>query len=275
MRDVRALADDFDLPLIMHVQETRMQVVTGKLWWGSTMIEYLDRIGFLRPQTQFIHAIWLNPREIELLAKAGVTVQHNPASALRSGSGLAPVGALLKAGVNVSLGTDGCGSIEGTDMQNVLYLAPLLQRLRGANENWILAKDALRAATLGGATAFGRGKELGAITKGRIADLVAFRLDGIAFTPLNNPINQLVYSGRKPVDLVMVDGEVVLANGRLTRIDEDRLLEEIRAAHARLTPLLRAAEKDGERFHAPFQRIYRRCQDIEIASDTYPAHLSH
>ena len=275
LRDVRALADDFDLPLIMHVQETRMQVVTGKLWWGSTMIEYLDRIGFLRPQTQFIHAIWLNPREIELLAKAGVTVQHNPASALRSGSGLAPVGALLKAGVNVSLGTDGCGSIEGTDMQNVLYLAPLLQRLRGANENWILAKDALRAATLGGATAFGRGKELGAITKGRIADLVAFRLDGIAFTPLNNPINQLVYSGRKPVDLVMVDGEVVLANGRLTRIDEDRLLEEIRAAHARLTPLLRAAEKDGERFHAPFQRIYRRCQDIGIASDTYPAHLSH
>ena len=70
LRDVRALADDFDLPLIMHVQETRMQVVTGKLWWGNTMIEYLDRIDFLRPQTQFIHAIWLNPREIELLAKA-------------------------------------------------------------------------------------------------------------------------------------------------------------------------------------------------------------
>ena len=121
----------------------------------------------------------------------------------------------------------------------------------------------------------GAARSLARITKGRIADLVAFRLDGIAFTPLNNPINQLVYSGRKPVDLVMVDGEVVLANGRLTRIDEDRLLEEIRAAHARFTPLLRAAEKDGERFHAPFQRIYRRCQDIEIASDTYPAHLSH
>ena len=81
LRDVRALADEFDLPLIMHVQETRMQVVTGKLWWGSTIIEYLDRIGFLKPQTQFIHAIWLNPREIDLLAKGGVTVQHNPASA--------------------------------------------------------------------------------------------------------------------------------------------------------------------------------------------------
>ena len=73
----------------------------------------------------------------------------------------------------------------------------------------------------------------------------------------------------------MVDGEVILANGRLTRIDEDRLLEEIRAVHARLAPLLMAAEKDGERFHAPFERIYRRCQNIEIASDTYPTRLSH
>jgi 5-methylthioadenosine/S-adenosylhomocysteine deaminase len=160
-------------------------------------------------------------------------------------------------------------------MQKVLYLAPLLQRLRGDKRNWILAKDALRAATLGGARGFGRGNELGAITKGRIADLVAFRIDGIAFTPLNNPINQLVYSGRKQVDLVMVDGNVILANGRLTRIDEDRMLDEIRAAHERLAPLLVAAEKDGERFHAPLQRIYRRCETFEISRETYPARLPH
>jgi 5-methylthioadenosine/S-adenosylhomocysteine deaminase len=274
LRDVRALADDFDLPVMMHVQETRMQVVTGKLWWDSTMIEYLDRIGFLKPKTQLIHAIWLNPREIDILAATGVTMQHNPASALRSGSGLAPVRALLEAGVNVSLGTDGCGSIEGTDMQNVLYLAPLLQRLRD-NSDWISAQNAFLAATLGGAKALGRGEELGAITTGRIADLVAFKLNEVAFTPLNNPINQFVYSGRKQVDLVMVDGEVILADGRLTLIDEDRVLDEIRAAHARLAPFLMAAEKDGERFHAPFERIYRRCHDIEIASDTYPARLSH
>jgi guanine deaminase len=274
LHDVRALADEFDLPVMIHVQETRMQVVTGRLWWGSTMIEYLDRIGFLKPQTQLIHAIWLNPREIDILAASGVTVQHNPASGLRSGSGLAPLRALLEAGVNVSLGTDGCGSIEGTDMQNVLYLAPLLQRLRD-NGDWISAQNAFLAATLGGAKALGRGDELGAITRGRIADLVAFNLNEVAFTPLNNPINQLVYSGRKQIDFVMVDGQVILANGRLTRIDEDRILDEIRAAHARLAPHLLAAEKDGERFHAPFERIYRRCHDIEIASDTYPARLSH
>jgi 5-methylthioadenosine/S-adenosylhomocysteine deaminase len=73
----------------------------------------------------------------------------------------------------------------------------------------------------------------------------------------------------------MVDGDVILADGRLTRIDEDRLLDEIRAAHERLAPLLMAAEKDGERFHAPFERIYRRCQAVEIAPETYPARLPH
>ena len=276
LRAVRRLADDFALPVMMHVQETRMQVVTGQLWYGSTMIEYLHRIAFLKPNTQFIHAIWLNPREIEILAETGVTVQHNPTSALRSGSGLAPVRALLDAGVNVSMGTDGCGSIEGTDMQNSLYLTALLQKLRGDRSNWIEARDAFRAATIGGAKALGRAHELGAIEKGRIADLTAYHLNSISFTPLNNPVNQLVYSAsRNEVDFVMVDGEVILSNGRLTRVDEDRLLGEIREAHARIGPLLSASEKEGERLREPLERIYHRCGDIEISHDTYPARFSH
>ena len=272
LRAVRRLADDFALPVMMHVQETRMQVVTGQLWYGSTMIEYLERIGFLKPDTQLIHAIWLNPREIAILARTGVTVQHNPTSALRSGSGLAPVRALLDAGVNVSMGTDGCGSIEGTDMQNSLYLTALLQKLRGDRGNWIGAADAFRAATLGGARALGRGHELGAIEKGRLADLAAYRLDSVSFTPLNNPVNQLVYSAsRNEVDFVMVDGEVILSSGRLTRVDEDRLLGEIREAHGRIAPFLAASEKDAERLREPLERIYHRCGDIEISNDTYPA----
>ena len=275
LRAVRRLADDFDLPVMMHVQETRMQVVTGQLWYGGTMIEYLERLGFLKPNTQLIHAIWLNPREIELLAKTGVTVQHNPTSALRSGSGLAPVRALLDAGVNLSLGTDGCGSIEGTDMQNSLYLTALLQKLRGDRSHWIGAVDAFRAATLGGAKALGRGHDLGAIEKGRLADLTAYRLDSIPFTPLNNPVNQLVYSAsRNEVDFVMVDGEVILLDGRLTRVDEDHLLGEIQDVHARIAPLLAASEKEAERLREPLERIYHRCSGIAIPPDTYPACLT-
>jgi 5-methylthioadenosine/S-adenosylhomocysteine deaminase len=275
LRAVRRMADHLDLPVMMHVQETRLQVVTGQLWHGSTLIEYLHRIGFLKPNTQFIHAVWLNPREIEILAKTGVTVQHNPPSNLKVGSGLAPIRALLDAGVNVSLGTDGCGSIEGADMQNSLYLAALLPKLRGDYTKWFGAPEAFRFGTIGGAKALGRGHELGAIEKGRIADLAAYRLNSMAFTPLGNAVNQLVYSaGRSEVDLVMVDGEVIMSGGRLTRVDEDRLIAEIREAHARIEPMLTATEADVERLREPYERIYRRCEKIEIAADTYPARFS-
>lgn len=273
---VRRMADDYDLPLMIHVQETRMQVVTGQLFYGSTMIEYLDRIGFMKPKTAFIHGIWLNPREIEILARTGVTIQHNPPSNLKVGSGLAPIRALLKAGVNVSMGTDGCGSIEGTDMQNALYLSALLQKLRGDHTEWVGADEAFHAATMGGARALGREKELGAVEVGRIADLVGYKLDSIPFTPLNNPLQQLVYSAsRAEVDLVMVDGAVIEKDGKLTRIDEAAILDEIAEAHARIAPLLTESEKDVERISPHYERIFGRCQCMEIAADTFPARFSH
>ena len=273
---VRRMADEFDLPVMTHVQETRMQVVTGQLWHGCTMVEYLDRIGFMKPKTAFIHACWLNPREIEILARTGVSVQHNPGSNLKVGSGLAPIRALLDGGVNVSMGTDGCGSIEGTDMQNAIYLAALLQKLRGGHTTWVGATEAFEAATMGGARALGRETELGAVETGRKADLVAYRLDTIPFTPLNNPLQQLVYAAsRAEVDLVMVDGAVTLRDGSLTRIDEAALLAEIAEVHERIEPQLTASENDVERLVAPYTRIYRRCQCIDIAPDTFPARFSH
>ena len=273
---VRHMADDYNLPIMTHVQETRMQVVTGQLWYGSTMVEYLDRIGFMKPNTAFIHGCWLNPREIEILARTGVTVQHNPGSNLKVGSGLAPIRALLDGGVNVSMGTDGCGSIEGTDMQNALYLAALLQKLRGDHTGWVGATEAFEAATMGGARALGRKDELGALDAGRKADLVAYRLDSTPFTPLNDPLQQLVYAaGRSEIDLVMVDGETALRNGKLARIDEAAILAEIAESHERIEPQLTASEADVERLVAPYSRIYRRCQCIDIAPDTYPARFSH
>jgi len=129
---------------------------------------------------------------------------------------------------------------------------------------------------MGGARALGRETELGAIEAGRKADLVAYRLDTIPFTPLNNPLQQLVYAaGRAEIDLVMVDGAVTLQNGQLTRIDEAALLAEIAEVHARIEPQLTASEHDVERLVAPYTRIYRRCQCIDIAPDTYPARFSH
>lgn len=273
---IRRLADDFDLPLMMHVQETRLQVVTGQVQFGSTMIEYLNRIGFLKPQTALIHAIWLNPREIEILARSGVTVQHNPVCNLKMGSGIAPMAALLEAGVNVSLGTDGCGSVETTDMQRTLSAAALLPKIRGDDPSrWTGAEEAWTAATHGGAVALGRDDELGAIAAGKIADIALWRLDHITFRPLNDALRQLVYAGSSAsLDTVLVDGEVVLRGGRLTRIDEAAILDEIAEAHDALMPLIAASEREAAPILAVYERIIERCRQRDIAADTYPALLT-
>jgi 5-methylthioadenosine/S-adenosylhomocysteine deaminase len=274
---VRAMADEFDLPVMMHVQETRLQVVTGLVMFGSTMVEYLDRIGFLKPKTTLIHAVWLNPREIDILARSGASVQHNPTCNLKVGSGVAPVGALLAAGVNVSLATDGCGSVETADMQKAVMTAALLQKLRGDDHTqWIGAREAWHAATMGGARALGRERELGAVEVGRIADLTAYRLDRMPFVPLNDPLRQLVYSETGAgLDMAFVGGEPVLMDGRLTRVDEAALFDEIQAEHTKLKPLIERAEQSVEPILAVYRRICERCRNHPIADDTYPARLSH
>lgn len=270
---VRSLADEYDLPTMIHVQETRLQVVTGKLFYGSTMVEYLDRIGFLKPKTTLIHGVWLNPREIELLSKSGVTIQYNPISNLKLGSGLTPMRALLDAGVNVSLASDGCGSIETVHMLKVVQAAALTQKLRGEDyTRWIGAKEAWLAGTTGSAHAIGRGKDLGALEVGRLADLAVYRLDRIPFVPLNNPLNHLVYGETgENLDMVFVDGEMVMKEGKLTRINEAAIIDEILEEHANLLPLIEQSEKQVETIRAAYERIYHRCSKEAIAEDTYHA----
>jgi len=272
---VRAMADDHDLPVIMHVQETRLQVVTGRVMYGATMVEYLDRVRFLKPKTSLIHCVWLNPREIDIIARSGATVQHNPVSNLKLGSGVAPVRALLDAGVNVSLGTDGCGSIESANMLKVMSAAALVNKLRDDEPSrWIGAKEAWHAATVGGAQAIGLGDVIGTIEPGRKADFGLYRLDSIPFVPLNNPLGQLVYAENGgDLDLVMIDGEIVLRDGRLTRIDESAILAEIAEEHRRLLPLIEDSERKVSRINDAYRRIYARCLTEEIAPDTYRARL--
>ena len=275
--EVRDMADSFELPVMIHVQETRVQVVTGQLDHRSTMVEYLHELGFMKPRTQFIHAIWLNPRDLELIAETGISLQHNPTVNLMVGSGLMPVREVLDAGINLSMGTDGCGSIETCDMQKALFTGALLQKLRGWDyTRWVGATEIWRAATMGGAVALGRGDELGAIEPGRRADLSVYRLDGIQLTPLNDPVRQLVYgeTGRD-LEAVFVDGDTIMLDGKLTRVDEAALIAEIQEAHRELLPQLVASRAEVEKMVEPMERIYRRCQEIPIAEDTFPTRVPY
>lgn len=269
----RNLADEHDLPVVTHVQETRMQVVTGNLFYGKPIVEHLAGIGFLSPRTSLIHAVWLNPREIEALAKAGATAQHNPWSNMTLGSGYQPVRPLLDAGVNVSLGTDGTCSTVTANMLTVLGSAAALSKIRGDDySKWLSAKEALNAATRGGARAFGFENGLGVIKPGAIADLVAYRLDTIAFTPLNDPVRQLVYAERGAgIDFSMVGGRIVMRASKLTAIDEAKILAEIAAEHEELRAQFERAEGSAAPVLDAMEKIYRRGLATAIPPDTYPA----
>ena len=275
LRDVRALANEHDLPVIIHVQETRLQVVTGQAFFGSTMIEYLHQIGFLAPKTSIIHGVWVSSADLERIAQSGASIQHNPNSNLKLGSGLAPIREMLRRGINVSLGTDGCGSIDSVDMLRVLANAALLQKLRDdPHDDWVNADEAFAAATRGGAVALGR-DDLGELRVGAKADIALYDTHSIAMTPLNHPVRQLTYSETgQGLAHLFVDGREVLRAGDLTQIDEAAIIARIHAAAEELEPAIQAAEETVARIRAPYETIYRKCCDTPISPEILSTKLT-
>ncbi|HEY3462669.1 MAG TPA: amidohydrolase family protein [Gaiellaceae bacterium] len=235
-----ALADELDLAVHIHVLETRMQALSGRRMYGKTLPEHLESLGFLSPRVSFEHGIWLTDGDIEIVRERGVTIVHNPVSNLKLGSGICPVPALLRAGVNVALGTDGMCSNDGNDMYAAVKTAALLHKLREVDyEEWLGAAEAWTMATEAGAAAAGDRGGLGRIEPGRRADLVLLDLDTLPFTPLNDPLRQLALgSTTLAVRSVLVDGRFVLRDGEVAGVDETAVLaagrelgEEIVARH--------------------------------------------
>jgi cytosine/adenosine deaminase-related metal-dependent hydrolase len=180
---------------------------------------------------------------------------------LRIGSGVAPLRALLDAGVNVALGTDGISSNDSCRIFDVMKVAGLIHTLATDDfDAWPTAQEILWAATRGGAGATGLDQRIGSIEVGKKADLVALDLYSSAFVPVNDLANQLVYAENgSSVSLVMVDGEIVVENGRCTRIDESAVLRE---AAAVLGEYLRAhalVERDARELEPYFRAVYERC----------------
>ena len=229
-----ALAEELDLAIHIHVLETRMQAVSAQKMYGETLPEHLAGLGFLSPRVSFEHGIWLTPADIELVAAHGVTIVHNPVSNMKLGSGICPVPDLLAAGVNVALGTDGMCSNDGNDMYGTIKTAALLHKLWEIDyEQWLGADAAWAMATANGAAAAGDREGLGRIEPGRRADLVLLDLDTLPFTPLNNPLRQVVLgSTTLAVDSVLVAGRWVMRAGRLAGIDEAAILAEGRETGA-------------------------------------------
>jgi len=208
-----------------HLLSAKSQVPLARSRYGGSTVEFLQRMGAVQPWTSFAHAIWLDDDEIGILGSLGATVVHNPVSNLKLGAGIAPVPALLRAGVRVALGTDGASSNDSQNMFETLKAAAIVQRPIVPQERWPTAMDTLRMCWEGGAQALAQ--PVGRLAPGFRADVVLLRAGELRLAPKEQVANQLVYAelGRS-VDTVMVEGEVVMAGSRLRTVDADALLSD-------------------------------------------------
>jgi guanine deaminase len=273
LRRCRALADELDLPAITHCQETRLQLVTAQEFYGRSLVAHLDHLGFLKPRTTLIHATWLSSDDIARIADRGASVQHNPYSNAVIGSGLAPVRDCLEAGINVAMGSDGHGILFGSQMLNTLAFGATLSKLRSPeHERWLSAAEVLLAATRGGAQALGL--NTGVLREGAAADLVAYRIDTPAFTPLNDPVRQLVYGEKgSAIELAVIDGRVVIEGGQLACVNEQALLREMHEAHADLIGELNASNEDATPMREALLKVTIRALGCPIDETVRPAWL--
>jgi 5-methylthioadenosine/S-adenosylhomocysteine deaminase len=211
---VAKLANEVDVPVHIHVHETESEIARSLAEHGMRPLARLERLGLLGPGFIAVHAVHLDDGEIALLARHGASVAHCPTSNLKLASGFAPAAKLAAAGVNLSIGTDGAASNNRLDMFAEMRLAALLAKAVARNAEEMPAHAALRAATLGGATALGLQVRIGSIVRGKAADLVAVRLTGPELSPCYDPVSHLVYTaGRENVSDVWVAGKRLLRQG--------------------------------------------------------------
>jgi len=216
---VATLADELDLPVHMHLHETAHEVEESVERHGLRPLERLDRFGLLTERLIAVHAVHLTDAEIAQLGRIGASVAHCPVSNLKLASGIARVPAMLAAGVNVALGTDGAASNNRLDMLDEARFAALLAKAVANDASMLPAASALEFATINGAQALGLEKRIGSIEPGKDADLVAVEFSSPEVAPLFDPASQLLYaSGREHVTDVWVAGRhVVQARQLITR----------------------------------------------------------
>jgi len=227
LKRARRVADTYDVPIHIHLSETKLEVEEIKNRYNMMPVEYLESLGFLDDKVLAAHCVWLTDNEIEVLAKRGVGVSHCIESNLKLASGIAPVVKMLKAGVKVTFGTDSAASNNDLNILSEMSTAAKIHKAYSEDPTALDARTALLMATRWGAEVLGLGKVTGSVEKDKAADLVMANLIKPHLIPMYNIYSHIVYSMRpSDIEMVMVNGEVVINDGKLMTADESEILDK-------------------------------------------------
>ena len=257
------------LPLFAHMLETKVQRAlqcSQPRFDRRSLVQYTADLRLLSDRMNVIHAVWVDDRDLELIANTGATIVHNPISNLRLGSGVAPFRRMKDFGITTALGSDEAICDDSVNIWGVVKVTGLIHNVSGLDSDlWPTPSEVLDSLWAGGAAAMMQSEHLGAIRQGCLADLSLLDLHTLAFTPLNDLRTHLVYceSGTS-VRLTMVDGKVLFENGSITCVDEQALLAESRELFAGKRPAIDLARHNAASLFPHYQAVVRRAAAADL-----------
>ena len=225
----KKLADDYSVPLGIHLLENKSEKEQLLQRYGKPAVSFLKEINYLNEKLIAFHCVSLTDQDIKLFADHGCKISHNPASNMKLASGVAPVPDMLKAGITVGLGTDGCASNNNLDMIKEMSTAAKLHKVARLDPTVMNAQTVVRMATIEGAKALGMDKITGSLEVGKKADIIIIGLNEPHLTPLYNEYSHLVYAmSGADVDTVLINGKIVMENRKLLTINEAEVMQKVR-----------------------------------------------
>ncbi len=225
LRKSLELAEKYDVPIHIHLSETRSELERVKEEYGFTPVKHLENLGFLSDRVIAAHVVWTDEEEREILKERKVNVVHCPESNLKLASGIAPIPDYIRRGIKVGIGTDGPASNDNLDILEEVSTMAKMHKGYNLDAKAIDAHTALKISTENGFSMLGI--KAGNIDTGYEADIIIVNTDSPHFQPLYDPIAQFIYAGKSSdIETVICKGKVVMYKGEIKTLDEEKIIRE-------------------------------------------------
>ncbi len=229
LKKAKAFCVENGLLFQIHAAETQNEWQQIQNEHQSTPIQYLDQLGILDENTLLIHCVWINDKDIEIIAARNASVSHNPESNAKLAVGIAPAPKLLKAGITVGLGTDGCASNNNLDLFHEMDMVAKLHKVDTFDPTMMDATTVVKMATIEGARAIGLDTHIGSLEVGKQADLIVIDTQTPHLTPIYHPESHIVYTAKSSdVRDVVVDGCVLVKDRKILSLDVAEIMAKVR-----------------------------------------------